>query len=192
MSDVRKPDARETALEVLMQVDSAERMVRWRPKRTIAKNKLDSRDAALATRLCYGVIQNRMLLDYYIGCWCSQRPERLAAVIRNILRLGGYQILLLDKVPPACRRQRGRSTAAPSTPTAGNRRRASSTPSCGNSPPTGRRMPPQMPQGPARRALSLRSGRRPVALVEQSRFPSSARSRLEAYLRADNQVRTAD
>lgn len=55
---------------------------------------------ALATRLCYGVIQNRMLLDYYIGCWCSQRPERLESVIRNILRLGGYQILFLDKVPP--------------------------------------------------------------------------------------------
>ena len=100
MSDVRKPDARETALEVLMQVDSANAWSDGGLKRTIAKNKLDSRDAALATRLCYGVIQNRMLLDYYIGCWCSQRPERLESVIRNILRLGGYQILFLDKVPP--------------------------------------------------------------------------------------------
>ena len=100
MNDVRKPDARETALEVLMQVDSANAWSDGGLKRTIAKNKLDSRDAALATRLCYGVIQNRMLLDYYIGCWCSQRPERLESVIRNILRLGGYQILFLDKVPP--------------------------------------------------------------------------------------------
>ena len=74
MNDVRKPDARETALEVLMQVDSANAWSDGGLKRTIAKNKLDSRDAALATRLCYGVIQNRMLLDYYIGCWCSQRP----------------------------------------------------------------------------------------------------------------------
>ena len=75
MSDVRKPDARETALEVLMQVDSANAWSDGGLKRTIAKNKLDSRDSALATRLCYGVIQNRMLLDYYIGCWCSQRPQ---------------------------------------------------------------------------------------------------------------------
>ena len=67
MNDVRKPDARETALEVLMQVDSANAWSDGGLKRTIAKNKLDSRDAALATRLCYGVIQNRMLLDYYIG-----------------------------------------------------------------------------------------------------------------------------
>lgn len=81
MNDVRKPDARETALEVLMQVDSANAWSDGGLKRTIAKNKLDSRDAALATRLCYGVIQNRMLLDYYIGCWCSQRPG--AAGVRH-------------------------------------------------------------------------------------------------------------
>ena len=56
MSDVRKPDARETALEVLMQVDSANAWSDGGLKRTIAKNKLDSRDAALATRLCDGVI----------------------------------------------------------------------------------------------------------------------------------------
>ena len=99
MSDVRKPDARETALEVLMQVDSANAWSDGALKRTIAKNKLDSRDAALATRLCYGVIQNRMLLDYYIGCWCSQKPRRLEPVILNILRIGGYQILFMDKIP---------------------------------------------------------------------------------------------
>ena len=39
MSDVRKPDARETALEVLMQVDSANAWSDGGLKRTIAKNK---------------------------------------------------------------------------------------------------------------------------------------------------------
>ena len=106
MSDVRKPDARETALEVLMQVDSANAWSDGGLKRTIAKNKLDSRDAALATRLCYGVIQNRMLLDYYIGCWCSQRPERLESVIRSILRLGATRSCFWIRcrpVPPSTR-----------------------------------------------------------------------------------------
>lgn len=68
-------------------------------KKAIARNKLDSRDAALTTRLCYGVLQNRLLLDFYIGCYCSQRPEKLEPVILNILRLGGYQILFMDKIP---------------------------------------------------------------------------------------------
>lgn len=88
MNDVRKPDARETALEVLMQVDSANAWSDGGLKRTIAKNKLDSRDAALATRLCYGVIQNRMLLDYYTAAGAASARERLESVIRNILAAG--------------------------------------------------------------------------------------------------------
>ena len=99
MSDVRKPDARETALEVLMQVDSANAWSDGGLKRTIAKNKLDSRDAALATRLCYGVIQNRMLLDFYLAQAVAAPLTKLQPVVLDILRLGAYQILFLDKIP---------------------------------------------------------------------------------------------
>ena len=91
-----KPGARDTALEVLLQIDRANAWSDGSLKRTIAKNGLDSRDAALATRLAYGVIQNRLLLDYYIGVWCSQRPGHLEPLILNILRMGGYQILFMD------------------------------------------------------------------------------------------------
>lgn len=99
MKEVKKAGARDTALEVLMQVDRANAWSDGSLKRTIAKNKLDSRDAALATRLSYGVIQNKMLLDYYISCYCTQKAEKLESVIRNILRIGGYQILFMDKIP---------------------------------------------------------------------------------------------
>ena len=94
-----KPGARDTALEVLLQIDRANAWSDGSLKRTIAKNALDSRDAALATRLAYGVIQNRLMLDYYIGVWCSQRPGHLEPLILNILRMGGYQILFMDKIP---------------------------------------------------------------------------------------------
>ena len=99
MSDMQRTGARDTALEVLMQVSRANAWSDGSLKRTIAKNGLDSREAALCTRLAYGVIQNRGLLDYYIGCWCSQKPHRLEPVILNILRIGGYQILFMDKIP---------------------------------------------------------------------------------------------
>ncbi len=99
MSEVKRSSARDTALEVLLQVSGANAWSDGSLKRTIAKNKLESRDAALATRLAYGVIQNRMLLDYYIGCWCTQRPGHLEPVILNILRLGAYQILFMDRIP---------------------------------------------------------------------------------------------
>ena len=93
------PNARDTALEVLLQVAKANAWSDGSLKRTIAKNKLDSRDASLATRLSYGVIQNRMLLDYYIDVWCSQRADHLEPVVLNILRIGAYQILFMDKIP---------------------------------------------------------------------------------------------
>ena len=171
MNDVRKPDARETALEVLMQVDSANAWSDGGLKRTIAKNKLDSRDAALATRLCYGVIQNRMLLDYYIGCWCSQRPERLESVIRNILRLGGYQILFLDKVPP-----RAAVNEAVEMTKRHRREKAAGMVNaiCGNLPPIGRICRP-CPRA-ARRRLSPCDTATPGGWWSVC-FPSSARRR---------------
>lgn len=82
-----------------MQISGADAWSDGSLKRTIARNNLDSRDAALATRIAYGVIQNRMLLDYYIGCYCTQRPSHLEPVILNTLRIGAYQILFMDKIP---------------------------------------------------------------------------------------------
>lgn len=99
MAERKSATARDTALDVLMQVSGANAWSDGSLKRTIAKNGLDSRDAALATRLAYGVIQNRMLLDYYIGCFCTQKPQKLEPVVLNVLRLGGYQILFMDKIP---------------------------------------------------------------------------------------------
>ena len=63
MKEKKSVGARDVALEVLMQVDRANAWSDGSLKRTIAKHKLDSREAALATRLAYGVIQNKMLLD---------------------------------------------------------------------------------------------------------------------------------
>ena len=99
MSENRKYTARDTALEVLMQIERANAWSDGSLKRTIAKNGLEGREAALATRLAYGVVQNRTLLDFYITCYCVQKAHKLEPVIRNILRIGGYQILFMDKIP---------------------------------------------------------------------------------------------
>lgn len=64
-----------------------------------ASRDLDRREAALAARLTYGVLQNRALLDFYLGSCCSQPFEKLEPFVRDVLRLGAYQILFLDRVP---------------------------------------------------------------------------------------------
>lgn len=60
---------------------------------------MDAREAALATRLVYGVIQDRLLLDEYLKELSSIPPGKLDAVVLDILRLGGYQILFMDQIP---------------------------------------------------------------------------------------------
>lgn len=62
----------------------------------LKKQALSPRDAALASQLCIGVLQNSSLLDFYIDCYCKGKLE---PKLRDILRLGAYQLLLLDKVP---------------------------------------------------------------------------------------------
>ena len=65
----------------------------------IRRDGLSSADAALCSRIVYGVLQNQMLLDHYIGAYCSQKPDHLQPPLMDILRIGAYQILFLDKIP---------------------------------------------------------------------------------------------
>lgn len=60
---------------------------------------MDTREAALATRLVYGVLQNRLLLDEYLGKLSSLPLEKLDKTVLDILRLGAYQILFMDQIP---------------------------------------------------------------------------------------------
>ncbi len=53
--------ARHAALEVLTLCRKNEGWSNALLKDQIAKDHLDKRDAALATRLCYGVLQNRAI-----------------------------------------------------------------------------------------------------------------------------------
>ena len=65
----------------------------------IKRYALDRRDGALASRLCLGVLQNSRLLDFYINCYSNTPSDRLEARVRDILRLGIYQLVMLDKIP---------------------------------------------------------------------------------------------
>ena len=56
-------------------------------------------DAALCSRIVYGIIQNETLLDFYLAPFCSQKLNHLQPPLADILRIGAYQILFLDRVP---------------------------------------------------------------------------------------------
>ena len=92
-------NAREVALLTLSACDRQGAWSDLALKKNIRAAGLDSRDAALATRLCFGVLQNRMLLDFHLSDLCTVRLEKLELAVLTSLRLGAYQILFLDRVP---------------------------------------------------------------------------------------------
>ena len=91
--------ARETALNVLIVCRKQAAWSNGVLKEYIARDKLDRRDAALATRLCYGVLQNRNKLDFYLQQLLTGKLKDLHPAVRDILHLGIYQIYEMDKIP---------------------------------------------------------------------------------------------
>ena len=91
--------ARETALNALIACRKEGAWSNGVLKEYIQRDRLDSRDAALATRLCYGVTQNRGKLDFYLQQLLTGKLKDLHPVVRDILHLGLYQIYELDKIP---------------------------------------------------------------------------------------------
>ena len=91
--------ARETALNVLIACRREEGWSNGVLKDYISRDRLDRRDAALATRLCYGVVQNRGLLDFYLAQLLTGKVKSLHPAVRDILHMGLYQIYLMDKIP---------------------------------------------------------------------------------------------
>ena len=90
--------ARTTALRALIACRTADAWSDAVLRDYMEKAKLTDKDAALCTTLCYGVLQNRALLDHDIDSFLTGR-KRLPPALRDILRLAVYQILFLDRVP---------------------------------------------------------------------------------------------
>lgn len=92
-------DAREVAMLTL---HTCERQGGWSDgtlKKQIAAAGLDSRDAALATNLCFGVVQNQILLDFYLSKFSNIPLKRMESKVLQSLRLGAYQMVFLTKIP---------------------------------------------------------------------------------------------
>lgn len=65
--------------------------------RLSGSGELDRNEAALAANLSIGVLQNSAFLDYYIDL--ARGSGKIEPKLRDILRLGAYQLFFLDKIP---------------------------------------------------------------------------------------------
>ena len=84
--------ARQTALTALRLWRKQKRFADSIILGLLAKAELTPSDRAFALELFYGVLRNLILLDFWIGCL---RGPRIESRVRNLLRLGLYQLFLL-------------------------------------------------------------------------------------------------
>lgn len=92
-------NARFAALQALLHVDENEGYSNIVIDKTLRRFQLDSRDAALATAIFYGVLERKITLDYIINRFCNNSYQTLKPVVREILRIAVYQILYMEKIP---------------------------------------------------------------------------------------------
>lgn len=86
----------------LLTLSACEKQGAWSDlalNKNIHAAQLDSRDAALATKLCFGVLQNRILCDYYLQKFSTLPLERMENKVLNALRIAVYQMAFLTKIP---------------------------------------------------------------------------------------------
>ena len=91
--------SRETALRVLISCRTKGAWADAALQAQLRSRYMERQDAALCSRIVYGVLQNQLLLDYYLEAYCDQKLDHLQPPLWDILRIGAYQILFLDKVP---------------------------------------------------------------------------------------------
>jgi 16S rRNA (cytosine967-C5)-methyltransferase len=96
----RSRTPREIALEILFHVDTRKAFADLQLNQALGRADLDPRDAALVTELVNGTVRWRGRLDWILGEHVKSGLDTLNPWVRNALRMGLYQILFLDRVPP--------------------------------------------------------------------------------------------
>ena len=93
-------DPREAALRILHAVDTRSAFSDRLLDGAHARAGADPRDAALLHELVKGSLRWRGRLDWALDSRVHIGLQAVQPWIRNVLRLGAYQILMLDRIPP--------------------------------------------------------------------------------------------
>lgn len=87
--------ARLAAYECILAVESEDAYANLALPTIIAEQRLDGRDAGLATELAYGTLRMRGLYDAVIGKAARRDPASLELPVRIVLWLGVHQVLAM-------------------------------------------------------------------------------------------------
>jgi 16S rRNA (cytosine967-C5)-methyltransferase len=93
--------ARELALQISVATESrsafSDRLLETRLNGSL----LSAEDAHLVTALVQGILRHRATLDHHLAYFARQNWGGLPAWIKAALRLGAFQLLFMDRIPPS-------------------------------------------------------------------------------------------
>ena len=93
-------NAREIVLDMLIEVIEKDKHSHLVLSRTLGElNDLDKKERSFITRLLNGTIERLITLDYDIERFSKIKINKMKPLIRNLLRMGMYQIKYMDQVP---------------------------------------------------------------------------------------------
>lgn len=90
---------RQTALLILADIDTKGSYMNLLIDERCRKENFSGKDASFLSEIVRGTVRNRIYLDYVISKYSKIKLKKISVMILNILRMGLYQILFMDKVP---------------------------------------------------------------------------------------------
>ena len=90
--------SRNLAYKVLFDIEKNQNYSNMAINKHFKDCNLDNRDRGFATEIIYGVVENKIYLDYIIDKLSKIKSNKLNLKVKILLRMGIYQILFLDSV----------------------------------------------------------------------------------------------
>ncbi len=92
-------NVRELALRVINDVNIKQAYANIVLNKLFPKHQINEQDRRFITELAYGTIKVGKTLDWILNRYMSRPLNKISPIIQDILRMGAYQILFMDKVP---------------------------------------------------------------------------------------------
>ncbi len=96
---MNKNNAREIALKIIQKTTEQHGYPNVLLNHAFKRAEFSAEDKALTVRLVYGVLENKLYLDWVIKRYSRLKSGKTSAWVYNILRMSVFQLLFMDRIP---------------------------------------------------------------------------------------------
>ena len=90
---------RKKAVMMLLKIEKDSAYINREMDEIRRSGEFDEKDIRFIGELVNGVIKRKLTLDYIISTHSSIRIKKISPFVLNVLRVGVYQIIFMDRVP---------------------------------------------------------------------------------------------